>query len=105
MFIALGVVTFRLQSSHANFCNPSNLGQQYTLILLISTRNIMREIKILHRKLEIGKIFKNLSKPPILHLNPLRCINKNSFIVIGKNKQKSQETSSFYCEPNLSNYL
>ena len=88
MFIASGVIAFRSQRSHTNYCNPSNLEHQFTLILLISTRNIMRKIKILHRKLEIGKIFKNLSKTLILRLNPLCCINKNSFIVIGKNKQE-----------------
>ena len=88
MFIALGVVAFRLQRSHTNYCNPCNLEDQFTLILLISTRNIKRKIKILHRKLEIGKIKKNLSKTPTLRLKPLRCINKNSVTVIGKNKQE-----------------
>ena len=60
----------------------------------------MRKIKILHRKLEIGKIFKHLSKTLILRLNPLSCINKNSFIILEKTNRKSQETSSFYSEPN-----
>ena len=55
----------------------------------------MREIKILHRKLEIGKILKNLSKTPILRLNPLCCINKNGFIVIGKNKQEKSGKFKF----------
>ena len=55
----------------------------------------MRKIKILHRKLEIGKILKNLSKTLILHLNPLCCINKNSFIVIGKNKQEKSRNFKF----------
>ena len=55
----------------------------------------MREIKILHRKLEMGKIFKNLSKTPILRLNALRCINKNSFILIGKNKQEKSGNFKF----------
>ena len=55
----------------------------------------MRKIKILHRKLEIGKIFKNLSKILILRLNPLCCINKNSFIVIGKNKQEKSRNFKF----------
>ena len=48
----------------------------------------MRKIKILHQKLEIGKILKNLSKTLILRLDLLCCINKNSFILIGKNKQE-----------------
>ena len=55
----------------------------------------MREIKILHQKLEMGKIFLNLSKPPILRLNPLHCINKNSFILIGKNKQEKSGNFKF----------
>ena len=55
----------------------------------------MRKIKILHQKLEIGKILKNLSKTPILRLNPLCCINKNSFIIIGKNKQEKSENFKF----------
>ena len=55
----------------------------------------MRKIKILHRKLEIGKILKNLSKTLILHLNSLCCISKNSFIVIGKNKQKKSGNFKF----------
>ena len=88
MFIASGVIAFRSQRSHTNYCNSSNMEHQFTLILLISTRNVMREIKILHRKLEIGKILKNLSKTLILRLNLLCRINKNSFIVIGKNKQE-----------------
>ena len=89
MFIASGVVAFRSQCSHTNYCNPSNLGHLFTLILLISTKYIMHEIKILHRKLEIGKTLKKLSKTLILRLNPLRCINKNSFIPMGK-KQKEK---------------
>ena len=72
MFIASGVVAFRSQRSHANYCNLSILGHLFTLILLIFTKNTKLEIKILHRKLEIGKILKNLSKTPILRLNPLR---------------------------------
>ena len=56
----------------------------------------MRKIKILHWKLEIGKIFKNLSKTPILRLNPLGCINKNSFIVIEKNKQEKSRKFKFF---------
>ena len=104
MIIASGVVAIRSQRSHTNYCNPSNLGHQFILILLISSRNIKREIKILHRKLEIGKILKKLSKTPILRLNPLSCINKNSFIVIGKNKQEKSRNLSFYSKPNLSNY-
>ena len=55
----------------------------------------MREIKILHRKLEISKIFKNLPKTPILRLNPLCCVNKNSFILIGNNKQEKSEKFKF----------
>ena len=55
----------------------------------------MREIKILHRKLEIRKILKNLSKTPILRLNPLCCIIKNNFIVTGKNKQKKSGNFKF----------
>ena len=55
----------------------------------------MREIKILHRKLEIGKIFKNLSKTPILRLNPLCWTNKNSFIIMKKNKQEKSGKFKF----------
>ena len=97
------LVAFRLQRIHANYCNPFNLGHQFTLILLISTRHIKLEIKILYRKPDIGKDSKNLSKTPILLLNLLLCINKKSVIVIGKNKQES-EKFRFYCKPDLSNY-
>ena len=56
-FIALGIVAYRSQCSNVNYyCTPSNLGHQFNLILLISTRNIKREIEILHQKPEIGKI-------------------------------------------------
>ena len=79
MIIASGVVAFRSQRSHTNYCNPSNMEHHFTLILLISIRNIMRKIKILHRKLEIGKILKKLSKTPILRLNPLCCIKQKQF--------------------------
>ena len=88
LFIASGVIAFRSQRSHANYCNSSNLGYQFTLTFLISTTNIKREIKIWHWKPEIGKISKNLSKTHILLLNPSSCLNKKSIIVIGKNTQE-----------------
>ena len=46
-FVASDVVGLRSQRSHANYCNPCNLEQYFTLILLISARNIKREIKSL----------------------------------------------------------
>ena len=67
MFIALGVVAFYSQRTHANHCNPSNLAHQFTLILLFPTRNIKRKIKIFHPKPKIGKISKNFQN---LHFTP-----------------------------------
>ena len=43
-------------------CKSSNLEHQFILILSISRGNIKSEIKILHRKAEIGKISKYFSK-------------------------------------------
>ena len=44
----------------------------------------MREIKILRRKLEIGKTFKNLSKTPHFTLEPLMLNTQKQFHHNGK---------------------
>ena len=94
----IGRSSYSFATHSPKYSNPSNLGHQFNLILLIFNRNIKREIKILHQKSEIGKISKNLSKTHILLLNPWRCINNWQ-----KKSGKVRKIQGF-CKADLSNY-
>ena len=63
-----GVVALLSPRSHANYCNPSNLEQHFTLILLIFTRNIISEkLKFYAKKQKLANLKKLLKTP---HFTP-----------------------------------